>query len=268
MSNVTSVRRGYAWCRDGQVHYREAGSAGSPTVCLFHQTASSGAMFELVMQRLADRFHLYAFDSPGFGQSFQPENIPTVGWITDRLMEAINDLGIDRFHAIGHHTGGCAAIEMPVRYADRICSLGLIGPVLVNDAERAEYRKTFVRPFAVEASGEFLKTAWDYLHMIGASAHLDLQVRELADHLVAHRTMPMAFSAVWDQDVEHYFRSVECPLMIMCSKDDVLWPLFERAATMRPDAHCFVVAGGDFQPDIDPEGVAKAIGDFLDTVVV
>lgn len=257
------IRRGYAWSDEGQIHYREAGSEGAPVVCFFHQTASSGVMFEKVMAVLADRYHMYSFDSPGFGQSFQPDNIPSVGWMSDRLMEAINDIGIESFHAIGHHTGGCAAVEMPVRYQGRVASLSIIGPVLVNDAEREEYKKTFVKPFSIEPTGEFLRTAWDYLRMIGAGTNVELHTRELADHLVANRTMPMAFSTVWEQDFGAFYREVSCPLMIMCSKDDVLWPLFERAAQMRPDAKQSIVGGGDFQPDNDPQGVADGIAEFL-----
>jgi pimeloyl-ACP methyl ester carboxylesterase len=75
--------------------------------------------------------------------------------------------------------------------------------------------------------------------------------------------MPMAFSGVWNQDVESLFRAVDVPLHIMCSKDDVLWPLFERAMAVRPDAHTSIVEGADFQPDRDPDGVARELLAFL-----
>ena len=257
------IRRGYTDCADGQIHYRVAGKQGQPVVCFFHQTASSGVMFEKVMAELADDYHLFAFDTPGFGQSYQPASIPSLSEPGDRLIEGIGNLGIKEFHAVGHHTGGCIAVEMPVRYADQVKSLSIIGPVLVNEDERREYKKTFVRPFAIEASGEYLMTAWKYLEMIGAAATVDLHNREMADHLTAHASMPMAFSAVWAQDFESYFKRVACPLHLMCSKDDVLWPLFERAAALRPDAKTSIVEGGDFQPDRDPEGVAAAIKTFL-----
>jgi pimeloyl-ACP methyl ester carboxylesterase len=236
-------------------------------VCFFHQTASSGVMFEKVMTAMASDYHCYSFDSPGFGQSYQPGSIPELGYLSDMLIEAIGNLGVESFHACGHHTGGSIAVEMPVRYADKVKSLSIIGPVLVNDEEKKEYMKTFVRPFSIEGSGDFLKGAWEYLRMIGAGTNVDLHNREMADHLVAHNTMPMAFSAVWKQDFESFFKQVSCPLMLMCSKDDVLWPLFERAAAVRPDARQVIVSGGDFQPDNDPEGVANGLTDFISAIV-
>jgi pimeloyl-ACP methyl ester carboxylesterase len=257
------IRRRYADTRDGQVHLCEAGPPDAPVIAFFHQTASSGAMFEAVMMRLAPHYRCLAFDTPGFGQSYQPDDIPDLGYLAERLGEAIDDLGISHYHACGHHTGGCIALELAPRAGDAMRSLTLIGPVLVNEAERAEYSKIFLRPFAVEPTGAFLQTAWDYLRMIGAGATVELHRRELVDHLIAHRTMPMAFGGVWNQDVESLYRAVAVPLHIMCSTDDVLWPLFERAGEMRPDARRSIVGGADFQPDRDPDGVARALEEFI-----
>lgn len=257
------IRKGYADSRDGQIHYRSAGPEGAPVIAFFHQTASSGVMWEKVMAALSDRYRCYSFDTPGFGGSYQPDDIPDLATPAARLKEAIDDLGIDRLHLCGHHTGGCIALELAPMLGDRVRSLTLVGPVLVNDAEKAEYKKTFVRPFSIEPSGAFLRGAWEYLRMVGAGSDVELHTRELADHLVAHRTMPMAFSAVWNQDVEGLIRAVDEPLLLMCSKEDVLWPLFERACALRPDAESAIVGGADFQPDRDPEGVASALAAFV-----
>lgn len=257
------IRKGYADSRDGQIHYRVAGPEDAPVVAFFHQTASSGVMWEKVMAALSDRYRCYSFDTPGFGGSYQPDDIPDLATPAARIREAIDDLGISRLHLCGHHTGGCIALELAPMLDDRVRSLTLVGPVLVNDAEKAEYKKTFVRPFTIEPTGAFLQTAWDYLRMVGAGSDVELHTRELADHLVAHRTMPMAFSAVWNQDVEGLLRAVDEPLLLMCSKEDVLWPLFERACALRPDAESAIVGGADFQPDRDPDGVAAALAAFL-----
>ncbi len=257
------IRKGYADCSEGQMHYREIGDRSNPVICFFHQTASSGVMFEKVMAQLADQYYCVAWDSPGFGNSYKPDDIPNLSFIADRLVEAIGDLGIEQFHACGHHTGGSAALEMPSRHKGKVLSLSLIGPVLANEAEKAEYKKTFVRPFTVEPSGDWLKPCWEYLRAIGAGSSVELHLREFCDHISAHEHMPMAFSGVWNQDAETFYKAVDVPLMIMCSKDDVLWPLFERAVEMRPDAHQEIVGGADFQTDRDPDGVAQGLRRFL-----
>jgi len=169
----------------------------------------------------------------------------------------------ERLVLCGHHTGGCIAMEMALAAPDRIRGLSIIAPVVPTPEERVEYAKVFTEPFRPEASGEFLPTAWAYLKMVGASSSVALHTAELVDHLIAWRTMPMAFGAVWQQDVGAGLAKVTVPLQFMCSKDDVLWPMFGRACALRPDARTAIVEGGDYQPDRDPKGVATALAEFV-----
>lgn len=258
-----TVSRGYVHTPGGQVHYRTAGPAGAPVVAFFHQTASSSRMFELVMAELAGEFRCYAFDTPGFGQSWQPREVPSVAWLGERLVEAIDALGVDRFVVCGHHTGGCVGLEIALAVPARVRGLSIIGPVTPTAAEREQYSKVFLEPFRPEASGEFLKTAWEYLRTIGAGTNVDLHTAELVDHLIAWRSMPLAFGAVWRQDAAAGLAKVTVPLQLMCSKDDVLWPMFARACELRPDARTAIVEGGDYQPDRDPVRVARALAEFV-----
>ena len=54
------------------VFYREAGDPRAPTVLLLHGVPSSTRMYDGLMRRLADRYHLIAPDYPGFGHSGAP----------------------------------------------------------------------------------------------------------------------------------------------------------------------------------------------------
>jgi pimeloyl-ACP methyl ester carboxylesterase len=54
------------------VFYREAGPQDAPTILLLHGFPSSSRMWQPLLDRLADRFHLVAPDYPGFGHSDAP----------------------------------------------------------------------------------------------------------------------------------------------------------------------------------------------------
>lgn len=262
------VTRGYADSREGQIHFRRTGiqtdTRAGRLVVFLHQTASSGAMFEEVMRRIAPRRGAFAFDTPGFGNSYVPAGEVSLAYFAERLIEAMNMLDIGAFDLCGHHTGGCIALEIASMIPDRIRSLTLIGPVIASPQERDSYRKTFVSPFSFSSDGSHLKVSWDYLATLGAGATPELHQREFVDHMLGIATMPKAFSAVWDQDSEDRLRTVAAPLLLMCSRDDVLWRIFHNAEAMRPDAQVAIVEGMDFQPDIDPDGVARALETFLD----
>ncbi len=49
------------------IFYREAGPKDAPTVLLLHGFHTSSRMFEPLLVRLSDRYHLVALDYPGFG---------------------------------------------------------------------------------------------------------------------------------------------------------------------------------------------------------
>src|SRR5580658_2175237 len=55
------------------IFYREAGAQDAPTILLLHGLPSSSRMFEPLLTRLADHFHLVAPDYPGFGHSDWPD---------------------------------------------------------------------------------------------------------------------------------------------------------------------------------------------------
>src|SRR4051794_21262315 len=55
------------------IFYREAGPKGAPTLLLMHGLPSSSRMFEALISRLSDRYHLVAPDYPGFGHSDWPD---------------------------------------------------------------------------------------------------------------------------------------------------------------------------------------------------
>lgn len=55
-----------------KIAYRETGSADLPTVLLLHGVPSSSRMYDALMRRLGDRYHMIAPDYPGFGNSDAP----------------------------------------------------------------------------------------------------------------------------------------------------------------------------------------------------
>ncbi|MDT8320717.1 MAG: alpha/beta hydrolase [Xanthomonadales bacterium] len=262
---MNRIRKGYVHTGNGQVHYRHlagADSRGEPMVFL-HQTASSSAMWERVMEKLAGSRDLVAPDTPGFGGSYDPEEVPAIGYYCEVLLETLDGLGIEHFHLVGHHTGACTAVEIAAGHPGRVASLAMIGPVQLTQVEREEFRKHFSEPFAPTRDGTYLGQTWDYLAGLGADASLELHHRELTDTVRAWRGRVQAYKAVWDQDFPALFERVSCPVLLMVANDDVLWPYFERACRARPDAHSRVIRGANFEPDLDPEGVASALEEFL-----
>jgi pimeloyl-ACP methyl ester carboxylesterase len=256
------MRKAYVDTPHGQVHYRMKAGQGTPIIC-FHQTASSSAMFEKFAEAYQGAEPIYAFDTPGFGGSFDPDGMPEMKGYALMLLEAIKSLGFDKVHLFGHHTGASIAIEIATEDADRCASLMMIGPVVLTAEERQAFGGVYPQPFELQKDGSHLKIMWDYVASIGGDSTLELHHRELVDTARAWQGHIKVYTKIWDQDFSALYAKVAVPMLIMCAEKDILWPMFERAKEMRPDAVATVIPGSNFQPDEAPTETAAAIQDYL-----
>jgi pimeloyl-ACP methyl ester carboxylesterase len=256
------MKKAYIDTPAGQVHFRLRDGKGTPIICL-HQTASSSAMFDAFMNCYAGEEPIYALDTPGFGRSYDPDGQPDMRGYAQMLIDAIDALGIEGFHLFGHHTGASIGIEIADLQAERTKSLMMIGPVVLTSEEREQFATIYPKPFEPKADGSHLQEMWDYIKSIGPDISLELQHREMVDTARAWEGHIKVYSEIWNQDFASLYDIISSPMLIMCSPNDVLWPIFERAKENRPDVKVVELGGSNFQPDEVPDDLANAVKEFL-----
>jgi pimeloyl-ACP methyl ester carboxylesterase len=266
---TAKIKKAYVDTKLGQIHYRyTTGPKNAPVLILIHQTTSDSEMFEKVMTRLGKHYsRIIAPDFPGYGESFPIEKNMGIPWYADVFMEALNNLGVKKFHVVGHHTGGFIALDMKVRYPDRIKSLNIVGVLYGTEKEKEPIRKICTEQNNLTipvADGSHLIRGWKQLEQYGAGkTSVEHHQREAMVHLKAWKGGALAFTSALDYDFIKSFDKVKGPLMIMSSKEDVLYPYFEPARKARPDAKAVIVKGWDYEFEVDPDGCANAIHGFV-----
>jgi len=101
---------------------------GRPVVFLH----GNGTMFEDwalsgVLDRAAGRYHVLAFDRPGYGYSERPrDRIWTPEAQADLLAQAVRRLGVDRPIVVGHSWGTLVAAAWALRHPDQVAGLVLM----------------------------------------------------------------------------------------------------------------------------------------------
>jgi len=113
------------------IFYREAGPKDAPTILLLHGLPSSSRMFEPLLTRLSDRFHLVAPDYPGFGHSDWPDP-KQFDYTFDHIAAVMEDftqaLGLEHYALYMQDYGGPVGFRMVLRHPERA------GALIVQDA--------------------------------------------------------------------------------------------------------------------------------------
>ena len=110
------------------LHYVERGEG--PPVVLIHGNTVTHADFIAsgLMDRLATRHRVIAFDRPGFGHSTRPrDRLWTPSAQADLLRAALERLGVERPVVVGHSMGTMVAVAMALSYPENVHSLVLAG---------------------------------------------------------------------------------------------------------------------------------------------
>ncbi|GAA2333471.1 alpha/beta hydrolase [Streptomyces kunmingensis] len=158
--HTNALRKGYVPSRFGQLHYVEYGD-GEP-VLLLHQTPRSWTEYLGVLPLVGARYRAIAMDTLGYGASAKPEGPHSVERFADGVGDLVEALGLDRFHLVGHHTGGAIAVEVAARFQDRVASLTLSATAFVDDEKRSGVgghgRVDHVDP---KPDGSHLRELWD-----------------------------------------------------------------------------------------------------------
>ena len=108
------------------IFYREAGPKDAPAILLLHGLPSSSRMYEPLLSRLADRYHLIAPDYPGFGHSDWPD--PTqFAYTFDRFAEIMNRfteaIALPRYTLYMQDYGGPVGFRMALGHSERVNAL-------------------------------------------------------------------------------------------------------------------------------------------------
>ena len=118
------------------IFYREAGPKDAPAILLLHGLPSSSRMYEPLLSRLADRFHLIAPDYPGFGHSDWPDP-RQFAYTFDRCAEIMNHfteaIALPSYTVYMQDYGGPVGFRMVLSHPERINALIVQNAVAHNE---------------------------------------------------------------------------------------------------------------------------------------
>jgi pimeloyl-ACP methyl ester carboxylesterase len=269
------------------IFYREAGPKGAPTILLLHGLPSSSRMFQPLLTRLADNYHLVAPDYPGFGHSDWPDP-KQFAYTFDHIAQLMNGftqtLGLSHYTLYMQDYGGPVGFRMALAHPERVQGLIVQDAVAHNEGLGANWatRRAFWadRPAHEEALRKnLLSLATTKTRHIGDDPNVeqydpDLWTDEYAflnapgqaqiqsDLFYDYRTNVDAYTT-W----QAWMRRTQPRLLVIWGKHDLSFDLGEpeRYRADVPSAKVVVLDAGHFALDTKADEIAELVREFIKT---
>jgi abhydrolase domain-containing protein 6 len=136
---LNGLRRRAVQVGDHRIVYSEGGRTNTEAVVLVHGFSASADTWNRMAAQLRKGYHVIAPDLPGWGESTRLDSA-SYGYAVQiqRLHDFLQQLGVSRFHLVGHSMGGCISAGYAARYPDEVITLALIAPHGVNEPQQSE----------------------------------------------------------------------------------------------------------------------------------
>ncbi len=260
-------RRSFVDGRFGQMHVRTAwppAPARRPLYCI-HQSPSSSVIYTPLLETLGVDRIVAAGDTPGFGESDQPAEMPEVSDYAAAHGDVIDQLRLPApYDLVGYYTGSKIAVELALQRPAAVRKLVLFGAVIYTDEELAQERQLYRRD----------EYRWDASHLLAWWEHLrrgtpeqypiELFVRHFAEIQRSGPDSWWGHRAAFRYDLRAKLPAIEQPVLLICA-DDPQGEKSRRAVQYLRDVTVvelpYRVQG---LLDLHTEEVCRLLRDFLD----
>ena len=269
------------------IFYREAGKKDAPTILLLHGLPSSSRMFQPLLTRLADNYHLVAPDYPGFGHSDWPDP-KQFDYTFDHIASVMTDftqaLGLSHYTLYMQDYGGPVGFRMALVHPERVQALIVQDAVSHNEGLGANWatRRAFWadRPAHEEAlRTNLLSLATTKTRHVGDDPNVELydpdlwtdeyaflnspgQAQIQSDLFYDYRTNVDAYPK-W----QAWMQKTQPKLLVVWGKHDLSFDPGEPERYRKdvPSAEVYVLDAGHFALDTKADEIATRVREFMKT---
>lgn len=217
--------------------YIEAGNGND--VILLHGWGQNKEMMQVIFDHLKDRFHVWALDFPGFGESDEP---PVAWGVEDYelfLENFIHENGIKNPILIGHSFGCRVAIRYAAKNQDNVKKMCLTGAAGIRPKHGLDWQ---IRTKAYKVGKWLLKAT-------GQKEKLEQMQKNAGseDYRNAQGIMKPTFVKVVNDDVSPILKDVKCSVLLVWGEFDTAAPLWmgKQMEKEMPNAGLAIFEGDD-----------------------
>ncbi len=229
-----------------EMSYYELGSQNKPVVIFLHGVTDSSSSWASTAPLLADKFHIYALDQRGHGDTQSPNHGYTILQLGEDVIAFMNAKNIGKAVIAGHSMGSAAAHQIASRHPDRVSKLVLIAssPTSANNAVLLDIYNTIIdkADFRDPIGMDFIKE-WQSNPNPVDPEFLEKQLEQTAK--VKARVWKAAFWGLLTDDHAAFLSRIKAPTLILWGDQDALYTKAEQDRLLKliPDAE-FILRPG------------------------
>ena len=247
-----------------------------PPLLFAHATGFHARVWLPIAERLADRFHCYAFDSRGHGDSEIGDDDSWRTWSGDAIA-VVEQLDLDRPFAVGHSSGGALLLMAEQDHPGTFSGLFCYEPVMMpadqplppgtpNPLEEGARRRREAFPSFDDARANYAsKPPLNVLAAESLDAYVRYGFEEIGDGVrlkCRGENEARMYAGTLVHDAFRRLGEIRCPVTYACGeRTDAMGPAaVEAMAERTPHGRALVLPGlGHFGPLEDPAAVAETI---------
>lgn len=217
--------------RDQQFYFETTGDPSAPPLLIITGITDYTLKAGWQIDGLASDYYIITFDNRGAGQSTTPSPGYTIDDMADDTAAILDALQIDSTHVFGFSMGGMIALNLAIRYPERVRRL-VLGCTTAGGRLAVHPEQRVIQWLAnPERSGDprhdYFAGVWISISDGFAAENPDVLER-LADIAAANPQTPIGyagqFQAVISHDVAGRLGEIRAPTLVLHGEKDLLIP--------------------------------------------
>lgn len=218
-----------------------------PTVLFVHGIGYTRRKWEPQIEPVARAgYRAVRFDLRGFGESVTPDGKYVMQEFLDDLVRFVSELGVDRFHLVGHSLGGMIAQRYALGHSACVESLTLVSTTSHNGRRGSAFARLMTlfaeRGFDAVMADESLRHEAEsvLVEAFGAAVPMSMLRRGLEEPSLARAN---AWRACIGFSAKDELSRIACPALVLHGTADTLIPF--KAGELVAEA----IPGARFVPE-------------------
>ena len=263
-----SPKRMFIDCEFGQMHVRMSEKSPNQdrhSLYCIHQSPSSSVVYDPIIMKLGNSRFVAAGDTPGFGESDEPNFLPEISDYAKAHASILDNLDTsDKVDLMGYFTGSKIAIALALQRPEMVRKLILFGIPIYSDKELSDEKKLY-RKDEYSWDGKHLMNWWEHLKRNTPEEYpIELFVSHFSEIQRGGVNSWWGHRAAFNYKPELHLPKLSLPVLILCTEDPQGYKSLKAEKLINNCKLVKLPFKGQGALDIHTNTITKHMLDFLD----